>query len=98
MDRRLTFGIHSDSFQLELDIPLEEIENGMQRLMDRAQERREQDALGGPQPLRFWVMCPCCGADASHLGHREEEGRKVRVCSRCRSLFEVDEGEQWDQD
>ena len=98
MSRRLTFGLHFDAFQVELDVPLETIEEGIQELFDRAQERRAQDALGGPQPLVFWVQCPHCKADASHLGHREQAGEKVRVCSRCRSIFPVDEGEQWDVD
>ena len=91
MSRHLHLGLSLDAFDFAFDLPLEPIEDAFRRLVERASEAREAEVSGFGQraPLRFYVECPHCQADATFLGSTYLDDRKVRMCLKCRSLFEV---------
>ena len=92
MTHPLQIGISYDAFSVDFEIPLDKVENWFAGLQARNAASREIDECGGPEPLRHWVICPHCQADAAHLGSVQLDDRMVRICIRCRTLFEVEDG------
>lgn len=80
--------LHFDSFHVDIEVPVEKIEAAFRRLVSR-NERAQELEEDGIEPIRFWVRCPHCDADGTHLGSKQFDDRKVRLCTRCRSYFEV---------
>ena len=80
-----------EAFDVNFDVDLGEVWAAFQGFSERVEEIRatEAEGLGGSEPLRIYIACPECGADATHLGSKELLDRKVRLCVRCRSYFEV---------
>ena len=83
--------LNLDAIGIDLDVDLGGVWETFQRFSRGVSERRDSEAagLGGSEPLRIFIICPTCGADATHLGSTELLDRKVRLCTRCQSLFEV---------
>jgi hypothetical protein len=91
MSNTLHFGLSFDALSVAFDVPLEGIEDAIDRLTDRANEAREaeEEGFGGPGALVIYVQCPHCGADATCLGSTDLDYGKARFCMRCRSMFGV---------
>ncbi len=80
-----------DAFDIDFEVDLGEVWATFQGFSERVDEVRaaEAEGLGGSEPLRVYIRCPLCDADATHLGSMHLPDRKVRLCTRCHSLFEV---------
>ena len=91
MPRTLRLDLQFDALGFGLEVPLEALEARFDAFSSRVDERRQAEAegLGGATPQRYYIRCPGCEADASKLSSTEKDGRKVRMCHRCKSYFEV---------
>ncbi len=91
MARNLQITLNHDALSIGMEIPLSPFETWWEDL--KARNSAARDAEGDEVAvIRHWVQCKECQADASHLGAVHLEGRLVRICTRCQSLFEVADG------
>tara|TARA_Y100000034_G_C6874811_1_gene399895 strand:- start:1277 stop:1558 length:282 start_codon:yes stop_codon:yes gene_type:complete len=91
MATSLQITLNHDILSAGVEIPLSPLETWFEDLQWRNAKARDLDGEG-EIPLRHWVRCPNCDADASHLGAVDLDDRRVRICTRCQSLFEVADG------
>jgi len=92
MSRMLQINLTYDTLSAGLDIELAPVEDWFSKLQHRNAAARAAE-VDGSIPLRHWIACPHCQADATHLGAVHMDDRMVRICTWCKSLFEVASGQ-----
>lgn len=91
MSMTLNLGVDVGGHSLSVEFGIEALVSSFQQFSSRVLEVREAEVEGfaGAMPQYYYTSCPHCGADATFLGSKQMPDRKVRMCLRCHSYFEV---------